>query len=292
MFFLKYNVFPKILNRVLYCEYKQRYDMKKKNTKKILAVIFLSIAAAGLFCFGVWNNMSEVNEVKDVLVMDEKLRNEVVKPVPIPEQPLEETEEPPFTVDIEVDFNALKETNQDIIAWLYLPDTYISFPVLQERTLMEYYYLDHDYSGKHIWSGSIFTPAEPLGVEDAHMLLFGHNSKHDEVMFSNLHDFYSTYEAGTSHSFLYLLYPDRIERWGLWCAVETTSDDPAYEIPYQLGTDSYREFLEGMAERALYTDGDIPSADEKILVLSTCNGAAGGTKRFYTVFTRTGVIEK
>lgn len=266
--------------------------MKRKNMKKILIVTFLSIIAVLLFGFGVWNNMNEVAKVKEVLDTDEELQNEVIKPLSVAQQPSEKEKEQPFTVDIEVNFDTLKETNQDIIAWLYLPDTYISFPVLQERTLMEYYYLDHDYTGKHIWSGSIFTPAEPLGVEDAHMLLFGHNSKHDEIMFSNLHDFYGTYEAGKSHSFLYLLYPDRTERWELWCAVETTSDDPAYEIPYQLGTDSYQELLENMEKKALYTDGNIPSKNEKILVLSTCNGAAGSAKRFYTVFTRTGVIEK
>lgn len=194
-----------------------------------------------------------------------------------------------FDIDIDVDFDKLHGINTDIMAWLYVPDTYLSFPVLKERTLLEYYYLDHDYTGAKQWAGSVFTPAEPTGVEDAHLLLFGHHTRREEIAFSNLYELYSMKEEGLKHHYAYLLYPDRTERYELWCAVESTSEDAVYEIPYQAGSDSYEKLLEEIKGKASYINGNMPGNEDQTLVLSTCNGAAGGKERFYVVFRKEGV---
>lgn len=149
---------------------------------------------------------------------------------------------------------------------------------------MEYYYLDHDYKRDKVFSGSIFTPAEPLGVEDAHLLLFGHHTKNKEVAFSSLQDLYATKENGVSHEDAYIVYPNETVHLKLWCVAATTSDDAIYEIPYILGSTSYDKLLRQMDASCTYSVRKTPSAREPIVVLSTCNGAAGSSDRFYVAF--------
>lgn len=258
--------------------------------KKIL-LLFLAAVLTGCgiyLAFYIYGGYREDKEVKDSMKSVELLQSQAV----VSKEDTgggQEPDEPDGNISsinpgISVDFGVLSDTNPDIMAWLHIPDTYISFPVLQERTLMEYYYLDHDHTGQHNTAGAIFTPAEPPGTDDMHLLLFGHNSKYNDVMFGGLYELYGTYEEGMKHEYAYLVYPDHTEQWELWCAVMSNADDGIYEVPYQSGTDSYAKLLADIEDKSLYTDGEIPGSEDRILVLSTCNGAAGGTKRFYTVF--------
>lgn len=194
-------------------------------------------------------------------------------------------------IGFSVDFDALLDINPDIFGWLYVPDTYLSFPVLKERTVLEYYYLDHDYTGASQKAGAIFTPAQPQGIKDAHLLLFGHHTRYDGVAFSNLFDLYGIKDNGMKYQTAYLLYRDRIEEYELWTAVESDAEDPVYEIPYQTGTNAYAGLLTGIEAKGSYIIGETPDKDDKTLVLSTCNGRAGGTQRFYVVFRLKGVME-
>ena len=259
--------------------------------KKILLLLAAAIlTGCGIYlAFYIYGGYCEDKEIKDSMKSVELLQSQAVTRetdaagLPAGEQSPDENLSS-VNPGISIDFAVLSETNPDIMAWLHIPDTYISFPVLKERTLMEYYYLNHDHTGQHNSAGAIFTPAEPPGVDDMHMLLFGHNSKYDDVMFGGLYEMYGTHEEGLKHEYAYLVYPDRTEQWELWCAVMSNADDGVYEVPYQSGTDSYGELLADIAGKSLYTNGDAPGSEDRILVLSTCNGAAGGTKRFYAVF--------
>lgn len=178
----------------------------------------------------------------------------------------------------------LDSVNPDIFGWLYIPNSPINFPLLQEQTLQEYFYLDHDYNRDPIFSGSIFTPAEPLGVEDAHLLLFGHHTKNKDVAFSSLYDMYGEKESGESYSDAYICYPEETIHYKLWCVASTTVEDSIYEIPYILGSTSYDKLLRQMEVSSTYTLMQTPSANTPIVVLSTCNGAVGGVERFYVAF--------
>ena len=53
-----------------------------------------------------------------------------------------------------VDFESLQATNSDVVAWLYIPDTNVNFPVVKGPS--NYTYLNLNYEGNYSISGSIF----------------------------------------------------------------------------------------------------------------------------------------
>ena len=241
--------------------------------RKVLIAIVILLLFTGSTYF--WFTKGKSDSVKDLEVAAKEIKelsNDVV---------IQSTDS--STVEPKVYWPLLEETNPDIFAWMCIPNTDISVPLLQEKVLLEYYYLNHNYKQEYSASGSVFTPAEPLGVEDAHLLLFGHRTKNKQVAFSSLFDYFGNEQSCNENPYVYIIYPKTTEKWQVWCACESTETDSVYEIPYVLGSDSYAELLSHITSISSYTIGTPPTNNDKIVVLSTCNGEVGGSERFYVV---------
>lgn len=90
--------------------------------------------------------------------------------------------ETPEREEPSIDWNYLKSINEDIIAWLEIEGTSISYPVLKDNNNL--YYLKHNYLRKYNSNGSIFTLNDnPLN--DSETLIYGHNMRNG-TMFSLL----------------------------------------------------------------------------------------------------------
>ena len=185
----------------------------------------------------------------------------------------------------EIDWNELKKINQDIIGWLYIPNTNIDYPILQEHKFGEQYYLHHDYKGDYLYAGSVFTPKQPYEeIEDAHMLLFAHRMKDKTIMFSSLSSYYYDKESMLENKYVYIYRRDKVERFVVWCTKNTKYNDSVYTLPYVLGSEQYKDLLLNIETTSNHVIGDSPSENDKTLVLSTCAGKSGGSERFFVVF--------
>lgn len=188
-------------------------------------------------------------------------------------------------MDRRIDFDYLNNVNSDICAWLYLPDPYVDMPVLQEQTVDYTYYLNHNYEGGYSSSGSLLTPAIPGGLDDAHMLIFGHNmGSYSSVMFSALPRTFCYSDFAHDNPYLYMYYPDRVERWTVYSAANTWSSDIIYDIPYTLGSDDYGSLIDSIEAESLYTVADKPDKNTRTIILSTCTGDNGTQARFYVSY--------
>ena len=110
----------------------------------------------------------------------------------IPEDP-----EAPFTINWE----ALKKENDQIKAWIIVPDTNISYPIVQGTD--NDYYLHHTFGKQENYAGAVFIDYHNKpDFSDNNTLIYGHNVKH-ETMFSQLEKFMDK-QFFQDHKYVYL----------------------------------------------------------------------------------------
>lgn len=104
------------------------------------------------------------------------------------EQTSAEVPETENLVENPIDFASLKERNDDIYAWIYVPNTNVNLPILQSST-DDNLYLDHDEDGNYSIAGALYTQSmNATDFSDPVTVIYGHNMRNGS-MFATLHKF-------------------------------------------------------------------------------------------------------
>ena len=174
---------------------------------------------------------------------------------------------------IKVDFDALRAINEDVVAWVYIKDTGINYPVVQGED--NAYYLHHTFEKKDNFSGAIFMDVTcSRDFTSDNSILFGHNLKTGEMfgMLKNLYDTEYNAEADyKEHPAIWVVTPDAAMKYRIFAAreISATTDTDVYMVDFALPED-YQAWLAKQKGASLYeTDTDI-SSGEPMLTLSTC----------------------
>lgn len=124
---------------------------------------------------------------------------------------------------MEVDLQRLQAINPDIIGWIYVENTDISYPLLYSGD--DTAYLRHAYDGSPLNAGSIFLRgANAPDLSDSLSVIYGHMTS-NHTMFGGLTDFQdASYRA--SHSYFQIVLPGsryryRIDQCGLISATDS-----------------------------------------------------------------------
>lgn len=181
--------------------------------------------------------------------------------------------------DIAVDFDGLIWVNTDIVGWIYIPNTTISYPVLRGDNNQEY--LDTTYNGGYSGIGSIFMDYRIEGdFTDKNTIVYGHNVS-SGTMFGSLKS-YREQSYAEEHPYIFILTDEGYLRYQVCYAVVTTADSYIYDYEFAEGTDAYATHLANLSADALY-DLDIQvTEDDNIITLSTCTGVTQN-QRFIVV---------
>lgn len=101
-----------------------------------------------------------------------------------------------------IDFAELRKINEDIVAWIQIPEIGVDYPVVQEDSE---YYLHHTFRKAANKAGSIFLDYRNHDdFTDRRVILYGHNMK-DGSMFSNLKQYQdSVFRKNSDSAYLYL----------------------------------------------------------------------------------------
>ena len=191
-------------------------------------------------------------------------------PEPLPTETPEPTPSPtPVPVDIPIDFDSLKEINEDIVGWVEVEGTDISYAVLYDE---DQYYLEHDYKGNYSFSGSIFMQQyNEDDFSDFNTVLYGHNMG-SGTMFAQLHRFEKS-EFFDEHDTIIIYTPNARLTYRIFAAYRT--DNQNQMVVFQYDTETHRE--EYLARIFTHTysnfDDDVTvTPDDRIITLSTCIG--------------------
>ena len=118
---------------------------------------------------------------------------------PAPSTPASEKDS---RVENPIDFASLRVENPDIYAWIYIPDTNVNYPVLQNPT-DDSFYLKHDKDGNYSEAGAIYSQlANKTDFSDPVTVLYGHNMN-SGGMFATLH-YFENKDFFDSHQDMYI----------------------------------------------------------------------------------------
>ena len=230
----------------------------------------------------------KVNNIEEAAEPSEEPAELSPEPVPMAPEPETEpepepvAEEPPpkplskeVRVLSQLDLDALRKTNDNVLGWIYIPDSSVNYPLMT--------YSDNEYGLHHAWdgsensAGSIFLECKnSRDFSDFNTLIYGHNNRNG-TMFSELVN-YSDEEYLNSHRSVYIVTDDWVRRYVVFSVYEA-----------DVVSDTYRLYFEDDGRKQtsldLYTSstdiktGIIPTVDDHILTLSTCmNYVTNGTR--------------
>lgn len=232
--------------------------------RRILQVILVLVILVCLAVLGVY--FYNQNKQKDKI---EDIREEVI---------IEDDE-----FNSKIDFEKLWEENEDVIAWIEIPGTKVSYPILQSaEDEEEDYYLDHNFDRSKGYPGAIYTQKlNQKNFDDPITVIYGHNMKNGD-MFGDLRDIYMDEERFKEAQEILIHLPNKVYHYKVFAA--NIYDDRLILDYYNqfLDEGSYETFVEeirSLAKSNGREDADVTwDGKERIITLSTC--VAVDTERF------------
>ena len=205
------------------------------------------------------------------------------EPGPSKERPSEELlegpEEPLPEEALELaglDLEALRAVNQDVVGWIAIPGTIVSYPLVQGKD--NQYYLRRNWKKQSISSGSIFLEAESSpDLTDFHTIIYGHRMRND-TMFGTV-KYYSKADYWRQHPSIYIVLDETIFRYDIFAAYEAS----VKEIVYRLDIEEKHleeKFIQYCKDHSVLDTGLTPGAGDRILTLSTCTSNLSETYRW------------
>lgn len=180
----------------------------------------------------------------------------------------EETEETPAEPAWpEVDFTALAAVNPDVTAWLYGPDTGISYPVVQGTD--NDYYLDHLLDGTANSAGCLFVDTScRLDFSGRNTVIYGHRMKNG-TMFAALGNYQEQvyYDA---HPVFLLVTPEGRYVVELFSGYVADTAESAWMLDFS-DEQAYLAWLEEVGEKSAFSSKVSPRAEDRVVTLSTCS---------------------
>lgn len=197
---------------------------------------------------------------------------------PMPEEklsPVFKPEDPnALTVPQEVqslrtlDLEALRQVNGDVLGWIHLPGTVVSYPLMESHDNAEYLNLTWDLQKSR--SGSIFLERKSsTDLSDFHTLIYGHNWQ-DGIMFSPLLQ-YADQEFADSHPNIYLITDESILQYTVFSAYTADVVSNTYRLYFE--DDARRqECIDFWKGKSVIATEVTPEVTDRVLTLSTCTG--------------------
>lgn len=173
-----------------------------------------------------------------------------------------------------MDVTALKAVNPDVLGWLWIPGTKLSYPLLCGED--NSFYLTHNWLGEASSLGSIFLEqANEADFSQFNTILYGHRMKNGSMFATLAH--YRSAQYAAEHPRLYLIDETEQHCYEVFSAFEASVSDPVYQIDFQT-TEEQAAFLAACLQASVLDLGIVPTVKDHILTLSTCSGRGYETR--------------
>lgn len=159
-------------------------------------------------------------------------------------------------------FRTLKEGNPDVVAWLNIPETGVSYPVLSGAG--NDYYETHNFFGEENRGGAVFLN-EKGALTDANIVIYAQNMS-DGSMFASLKN-YQDKSFFDAHKTVSLYLSDgSVKNYEVFAAYMASDEGTSFNNSFK-SEDEFKQYLQAMQTR-LVTDAPPPSG-RAMITLST-----------------------
>lgn len=229
---------------------------KKKNYKVIilsmLSVLFYIVLIISIAYIVKWYIDSKENEK-----LKEKISEVII---------IEESENKDNT-EYKIDFEKLRNINNEVIAWLKVYGTQIEYPVVQAKD--NSYYIKRNLEKKYNVGGWIFADYKnKLDGTDKNIVIYGHNMK-DNSMFGSLKKILNEewYNNAENH-IIELITEKEYQKYQVFSIYKTEKED--YYISTEFKENEFEKFIATLKSRTIKDFNIEVSSEDSILTLSTC----------------------
>ena len=169
--------------------------------------------------------------------------------------------------EYKIDFEKLKEPNNQVVAWLRVKGTNIEYPIVQAKD--NNYYLNRNFEKKYNIGGWIFVDYKnKLDGTDKNIVVYGHNIK-DNSMFGSLKNILNEEWYNNEENYVIdFIMENEEQKYQVFSIYKIETED--YYINTEFKENKFEEFIETLKNRSI-KGFDVEVAEEdSILTLSTC----------------------
>lgn len=171
-----------------------------------------------------------------------------------------------------VDFEKLKKINPDVVGWIVVEDTNISFPVVKGKD--NEYYLHKNFEKQDNYAGAIFMDYEADNTFNRpfeNVFIYGHNVQYGG-MFSELEK-YCDKGSGESfykkHPYVYYYSPEGCYKLQVFSAYVANGNLKGQKR--FANAQEYQEYIDKVKSKSRYDTGTNMSSKDKMITLYTCS---------------------
>lgn len=180
----------------------------------------------------------------------------------------------------EVDWDALKAVNDEVVGWIQIPGTVVNFPVYQASDNEKY--LHTNAEGVYSVGGQVFLDADNAapGMIDDQTIVYGHHLRNG-AMFKPISDMENQEMFDGVSTVWYVTEDATYELEPLLLYHTEATDENVRQFNFA-SDDGLRDYLAGLLDRAVAKRSDALEAIEgarAALSLCTCNYTSGDSGR-------------
>ena len=166
-----------------------------------------------------------------------------------------------------IDFEALLARNSDVKGWIDIPDTKVSYPIVQGETNDTYIHSDIDK--KEFRAGSIFIASENKNpFTDLNTVIYGHNMKNGS-MFGKLKQMYES-EKYKDSKYLWICTPNGKYRYEIFSMQYAKVGSDVYTL-FSAHDEQFEAYVKKMAKQSKVDMKALGlGKDDYVVTLSTC----------------------
>lgn len=182
-----------------------------------------------------------------------------------------------------VDFTKLKQKNGDTVAWIYINNTNVNYPVVQSRD--NSYYLTHTFQKKYNVAGWIFADYRSnFKKYKSNTIIYGHG-RTDDVMFGSLErTLKKNWYTNSNNWIINLKTPYADTYWHIVSVYVIPQESYYLRTTFENNSD-YQKWINKMLSRSTYNfvkhsksfeyGKNPPNTKDKFLTLQTCKDYNG-----------------